>query len=246
MSDHRILWRKDFRTVPAVERRIARYALQRFQGDTRLHPHLHDRDFLGALWQLTLPLLNPPALATFLPRSADEEPAWLKGNDGDEETARMERKLRRALNGEDSDDDEDDAEQQLVAQAGSLRKRVRTFLKTIPRWVMQRLAEADGQAPTSTTPALLGEALGLDATAVRILDYLELREQSEPLRVLLRAGGRSGERVTARINLEQLATMLGLGSGAVRAALDKQSPLSTSIKKFKQMKTRFYILNRSH
>lgn len=225
MSDHRILWRKDFRTVPAVERRIARYALQRFQGDARLHPHLHERDFLGALWQLTYPLLDPHALAACLPRSADEEPAWLKGNDGDAETARMERKLRRALNGEDSDDDEDDAEQQLVVQAGSLRQRVRTFLKTIPRWVMKRLAEADGQAPTSTTPTLLGEALGLDATAVRILDYLEHREQSEPLRLLLRAGRRGSGRVTARINLEQLATMLDLESGAVRAALDKQSPL---------------------
>ncbi|MBK5963045.1 AAA family ATPase [Thiocystis minor] len=224
MLNHRTLWRQDFTTVPAAERRIARYALQRFQGNARLHPHLHERDFLGALWQLTYPLLDPHALAACLPRLEGEVPPWLKQNDTEAKTARLERKLRRALNGEDGEDGEEEEEPKLAEPASVLRKRVRVFFQTLPHWVMKRLAEADVNVPTS---ALLGEALGLDATAVRILDYLEHRE-SEPLRLLLRAGGHAGGRVTAaRINLEQLATMLDLELGAVRAAVAKQSPLRT-------------------
>jgi SpoVK/Ycf46/Vps4 family AAA+-type ATPase len=91
--------------------------------------------------------------------------------------------------------------------------------------VLRRLAGADGAAPTSPTLALLGEALDLDATAVRLLDFLEQRELVEPLRVLLRANGHPGVRIAARVQLGRLAALLGLERTAVQSALAKRAPL---------------------
>ena len=77
MSDHRTLWRTDLSTVPAAERRVARYALQLVQGDERLRQSLKDHDVLAALWELTLPLLDPDAVAALLSLYADAEHHWL-------------------------------------------------------------------------------------------------------------------------------------------------------------------------
>ncbi|MBK5963009.1 AAA family ATPase [Thiocystis minor] len=222
MLDHRTLWKQDFSAVPTVERRTARYALQLFQGDARLRPHLGEQECLGALWQLTFPLLDPRALAAVLPLSVDEEPAWLQDTDHDAEIVQLECKLRRALTGEDGDAEDVPS---AATPPAALRLHVRAFYQTLPRWVVKRLADADGHAPTATTPALLGAALGLDATAVRILDFLEHREQSEPLRLLLRVGGRFTRNATARINLKRLAMLLDLDPAVVRAALAKSAPL---------------------
>ena len=48
---------------------------------------------------------------------------------------------------------------------------------------------------------------------------------TEPLRLLLRAGGRSSGRFTGRINLGRLAAMLDLDPVALRATLAKRAPL---------------------
>ncbi|NEX23052.1 AAA family ATPase [Thiorhodococcus mannitoliphagus] len=221
MLDHRTLWKQDFSTVPAVERRTARYALQLFQGEQHLHAQLRDQEYLNALWTLTRPLLDPRALAACLPSAVGEEPAWLRVEYEDLETA-----LQRALHEEDGHEQADDGDEPNPAErAESLRQQVRVFLKTLPGWVVKRLAEADGNAPTSTTAALLGEALGLDATAMTLLDYLEHRELSEPLRVLLRAQRHTRGNMAARINLERLARVLDLDRACARNALAKRAPL---------------------
>lgn len=64
-------WRKDFETVPASVRRAARYALLLVRDGSSLH----DRDVLGALWQLSLPLLAPRRL-----RPSSPSPPSATGN----------------------------------------------------------------------------------------------------------------------------------------------------------------------
>ena len=57
------LWSKDFATVPAPARRAARYALQLIRGHGGVQTLLQNRHLLGALWQVTMPLLDPEAVA---------------------------------------------------------------------------------------------------------------------------------------------------------------------------------------
>ncbi|WP_295392747.1 ATP-binding protein [uncultured Thiodictyon sp.] len=225
MKDHRTLWRTDFATVPAAARRAARYALQLVRGDARLRQDLKDNDVLGALWELTLPLLDPDAVVVLLSPYADSERHWLSpgavdweewddvqgGQTLDYEIA------RRANDGRDLPP--------RPLGAAELRERLRAFFRTLPRRVLKRLAQADGAEPTTPTIALLGEALALDATAVRILDFLEHRELREPLRVLLRANGRTSGRIAPRLNLGRLATLLGLDLATTQSALDRRAPL---------------------
>ncbi|MBV5274740.1 MAG: hypothetical protein JZU52_14230 [Lamprocystis purpurea] len=225
MNDHRTLWRTDFNTVPAAARRAARYALQLAQGDIRLCQDLKDADVLGALWELALPLLDHDAVAALLSPYADAEHNWLPSGAVDWEewedvqlTRLMDYEIARRAN-----DDRELPPSPLGADA--LRKRLRTFFRTLPRRVLRRLAVADGAAPTSPTMALLGEALGIDATAVRLLDFLEQRELVESLRLLLRANGRRGVHIAARVQLGRLAVLLGLDRAAVQSALAKRAPL---------------------
>jgi transitional endoplasmic reticulum ATPase len=102
-----------------------------------------------------------------------------------------------------------------------MSRALREFFKTLPSWVYQRLAALDTEPALSPTLTLLGEALELEATSLRVLDFLELREQSEPLRTLL---GRS-RRFGLRLNLERLARLLGLEMGLIRQALARRAPL---------------------
>ena len=101
------------------------------------------------------------------------------------------------------------------------RARLRAFFAAVPRSVLRRLAAVDGAAPGSATVMVLGEGLGLDATATRVLDFLDQYESSEPLRELLRACGQS----SARANQTRLAAALGLAESDLRAALVKPAPL---------------------
>ncbi len=226
MSDHRTLWRADFSPVAAAPRRAARYALQLARGDARLCHDLKDSDVLAALWELTLPLLEPDAVAALLSRYADAELNWMPPGAVDWEAwdsvqgaRRLDYEIaRRASDGQDE-------VPSLPLGAAELRERLRIFFKTIPRRVLRRLAAADAAAPTAPTVALLGEALRLDATAVWMLDYLEQRELSEPLRTLLRATGRTNGRLAARLNLGRLATLLGLDQTVVHNALTRRAPL---------------------
>ena len=64
-----------------------------------------------------------------------------------------------------------------------------------------------------------------DHRTLWMLDYLEQRELSEPLRTLLRATGRTSGRLAARLNLGRLATLLDLDQATVHHALTRRAPL---------------------
>ena len=196
MPHHRTFWLTDVSTVPAAERRLARYVLQLLQGAPDLKPPFQDRDFLGAIWQLLKPVLHPHLVASFVtqPDDADDE----RPVDWDEEPAPPQYDQR-------------------------LRQRMRQCFQSIPRTVLPRLVKADSDALLSPTVALLGEQLALDATALKVLDFLDQHTLVEPLRVLLR----ECDRASARINLPRLAALLGLPAATLREALNRQAPLRT-------------------
>jgi SpoVK/Ycf46/Vps4 family AAA+-type ATPase len=223
MPDHRRPWRPDFTAIPPAERRAARYALQLFRSDRYRCLDLNDNDILEVLWQLTRVLLTPQAVSRLLSTAADP-PAWLTqaGGDWDEASRRLFENGRREGFLWESSDAGDKANDFDGATAD--RRRLADLYRTMPNWVLERLVEADRDAPPAPTAALLAEALGLALTEVCLLDYLEHRELSEPLRVLLRAGGPFG-RWPPRVNQERLAALLGLDPASVRAALGRRAPL---------------------
>lgn len=193
MLNHRTLWRSDFATVPPVERRLARLALNWLRSE----PHLAERDNLSALWQLIRPLLEPELAARWLAtqladpnRNDAPEPDWLHA---------MEDPTRK-VDG---------------------REALKEFFKTLPGWVHARLAAVDAAPTPSPTLTLLGAALELDAASLRVLDFLDLRDQTELLRALLGRTRRHG----LRVNLERLARLLDLEPGALRRALARRAPL---------------------
>ncbi|MCK7578801.1 MAG: hypothetical protein MZV65_25770 [Chromatiales bacterium] len=106
-------------------------------------------------------------------------------------------------------------------QYSGMSRALREFFKTLPSWVYQRLAELDTEPALSPTLLLLGEALELEATSLRVLDFLEVREQSEPLRTLLGRSRRHG----LRLNLERLARLLGLELSLIRHTLARRALL---------------------
>ncbi|AAU92395.1 hypothetical protein MCA1606 [Methylococcus capsulatus str. Bath] len=193
---HRSLWRADFAAVPPVERRLARYALQLFRHDPQRALNLSDHEVLGALWRLTAPLLDPRAARELMGCSEEEVP-WAAEALESETLSREE--VVRDLEAAFAQDRNEPARPAPVAER---RQRCRAVFETLPQQIARRLAEADGVAPTSSTVATLGQALGLSATEVLILDYLEYRESSRPLRVLLRAepGARYATRAVGRLN----------------------------------------------
>ena len=208
---HRTLWRRDFDVVPAAERRLARFALQWLDSFPAARVALRDDDTLESMWRLTLPLLDPEAVAGWLPPDDEGSPDEDADIRGGANLLNVLKKQRRREWPSDEDPPLDHRQQD----------RAKGFLKTLPRAVLTRLAKADGRTPVSTTIALLGEVLGLDEASLCVLDFLEQREQSEALRSVLRTGGRSG----GRTNLERLAGVLGLERSAVREALAKRGPL---------------------
>ncbi|MGK0655057.1 MULTISPECIES: AAA family ATPase [unclassified Methylococcus] len=220
---HRSLWRAEFAAVPPVERRLARYALQLFRHDPQRALNLSDHEVLGALWRLTAPLLDPRAARELMGCSEEEVP-WA-GEALEPETLSGE-EVVRDLEAAFARDRNEPARPAPVVER---RQRCRAVFETLPQQIVRRLTEADGVAPTSSTVATLGQALGLSATEILILDYLEHRELSRPLRVLLRAepGARYATRAVGRLNLVRLAAMLGVEPEAVRGALARQAPLQS-------------------
>ncbi|MBK5966773.1 AAA family ATPase [Thiocystis minor] len=201
MTNHRLFWLTDVSAVPAAERRLARYAVQLLQGAPDLKPRFHDRDFLGALWQLLQPVLQARTVAAFVTQP-DPDP------DEEDDDARAAWEATTAT---------------LPLADQALRERLRACFQAIPRAVLTRLAKADDAAPLSPTVALLAEQLALDTTALRILDFLDQHLLVEPLRVLLRECGQA----PARVNLPRLAALLGLPAATLRAALSRRAPLRT-------------------
>ncbi|WP_300971048.1 hypothetical protein [Thiocapsa sp.] len=79
---HRTLWRRDFDVVPAAERRLARFALQWLDSFPAARVALRDDDTLESMWRLTLPLLDPEAVAGWLPpvdEGSPDEDADIRG-----------------------------------------------------------------------------------------------------------------------------------------------------------------------
>ncbi|WP_240905909.1 AAA family ATPase [Thiorhodococcus mannitoliphagus] len=199
MRKPRTFWRTDVARVPATERRLALYALQLLDGAPEVKRRLSDRDFLGALWQLLHPVMHPQMVATFLgqPDDLDEDEEVLL-DDWDEESTQP----------------IDDRQ---------LRERLRSRFGAIPPVVLKRVAKADGGATLSSTVALLGEQLALDAPTLRVLDFLDQHILSDALRILLRECARG----PARVNLPRLAALLGLAPERLRETLGRGAPLRT-------------------
>jgi SpoVK/Ycf46/Vps4 family AAA+-type ATPase len=86
-----------------------------------------------------------------------------------------------------------------------------------------RLQAADGALPINPVVALLGDAIGLDAIELRVLDFLDLHLLSEPLRVLLR----TSERASERVNRSRLAAALDVREPTLRAVLSNSAALRT-------------------
>jgi SpoVK/Ycf46/Vps4 family AAA+-type ATPase len=166
-------WRKDFQAVPAAQRRAARYVLQIMARCAFLHPRLADDDFLGALWFLALPLVDPTELARL-------EEVWNRsdGKEGDIEDAPRRRSHAR-----------------FTVEIGSLpdgvpgarmREDLIQCFRSLPESLLTRLSEVDVGEPTRTEIRLLVSCAGLDRTEAAILDFVEKLDRFAVFRQYLR------------------------------------------------------------
>jgi len=200
------LWRTDFSALDARTLRLAQLALA-IQSIGRSHAGLA-RHFAknDELLQLLLPLIDPTALQQW----ATEQEERLKP----ETLAAIE-----LLNVDDSllavhtfqdimDSSDTDRMVQHLLRSGvdRLRKRLRAI--------------DDGQ-PLSASTRLLVDALQLDDTEARILDFVDHYIASETLRVMLRTRSRD----SARVQRARLAEVLSLDPVQVTQALKAAAPL---------------------
>lgn len=200
MNPHLTLWCRDFSTVPPIERRLARLVLNSIslmKRDELSLPCFNDRDTVSLLWELIQPLLDVQAMAKWRATLYD---------DLDELTNLS---------------DKTSASKPAASPKISAREALSDFFLTLPPWVSVRLAEIDTEPALMPTSVLLGEALELDTASLRVLDLLELCEQFDPLRRLLRHTRDS----MPRRNLERLSHLLAVEFGPLRAALTRRAPL---------------------
>ncbi|NVZ08280.1 AAA family ATPase [Allochromatium humboldtianum] len=190
-------WRTDVEAIPAVERRLALYALQLIEDAPDFKKtRLQERDVLGALWPLLRSSIKPRAIAACVTR-----PDEIDDLDAEPHI--------------DWDDDD------LPLSDRRLRERLRQGFESVPHTLIRRLTKAEADVTLSPTVALLVEQLALDATTQRVLEFFDLYTLSEPLRQLLRACGTA----PGRVNLPRLAALLGLPAPTLRAALQRTAPL---------------------
>ncbi|MBK1620750.1 AAA family ATPase [Lamprobacter modestohalophilus] len=218
-SDHLI--RQDLETLPPQARRLARLSLQLFFSDSAFKDRLDDADFLLALWPLTQCLLQPAVLGQFDATLAVAEA---------ELSRRSQLALRRLQRsqGQRKDDDEDESLLPSFMRSTPRRGKPRLqllqqFYTHLSRDLLASLAAADGEETVAPTAKLLGRCLNLDATAVQVLDFLELRESNRDLRQLLNES-RPGQQVISGLRAD-MAALLGLPEKTLRAALSKRAPL---------------------
>jgi transitional endoplasmic reticulum ATPase len=192
-------WRNDFSRITPEQRRLGRYALQLVCGAPDLLPRENRgrSNLLDHLWPLVLPLLEPERLVAWL---AWDEPA-----------------MGRLPAGALADRIEELEGREIV----DFHRRLCRLVSHGHRRALERLAAVDGDAPLNPTVALLADTLDLGPTELRLLDYVDLHEASEPLRLLLRTSDRRG----ARDNRVYLAAALGVGTEALRNALAREAPL---------------------
>ncbi len=169
-------WRKDFSTVPADSRRAARHALQMVARCPFLHPRLADEDFLGALWMLALPLVDPNALArrqAFWQRP-DTRPGE---DDGDGGSPPTHRRKHLGLNVHPLPGG---------VPGARMRAELEKLFRKLPDTLLRRLAAADGRAPTNEAIAVLAQTAGLDDVETAILDFVDKKIHTAGFRELLR------------------------------------------------------------
>jgi SpoVK/Ycf46/Vps4 family AAA+-type ATPase len=207
MSTRPGLWLQDFSAVAPRERRRARYALQLLRsmpalkkrhGVARLkHPLVHGGDAAEYLLPLIAPLLDQEGLAARAP-----------------ELHRAVALTAGLVDGWQQDlDDELDL--------GDLGRLLERLLREAATTVLKRLRRDDGEAPASSTIAVLSSGLGLSAGETRLLDYLEQHSASEALRQLLRRT----QSVSGRTNQRRLAGLLGLPEPEIQPLLARAAPL---------------------
>jgi transitional endoplasmic reticulum ATPase len=203
-------WRSDFSVVPAEQRRAGRYALQLITRRPALLGRLEDADFLGALWTLCLPLIEPRVLAEL-------QASW---------------QAPVAKDASDSDDFDDDdaldaflgtpARRLLRGRPGQrMRRELAAILARVPSTVLRRLAAQDGSAPTHPSVVVIAASAGLDAVETAILDFAEKRAQAPAFGDFLRETQCAG----LRDNYACLAAALALPESALKQALGRTGAL---------------------
>lgn len=191
------LWSDDFSTVSPRERRVARYVLQIVSRVERMQGQLKDNDdFLLYAWKLIMPLFNPARLAVLEAYGmgpAEGEP--VPSAEGDP-----------LLSG---------------LAAGRMPAYLVEFFALIDDAVLQRLAAADGVAPTHVSVAVLAQCMGLSEFDTQILDFIEKKESVKRFRLFLREAGSTSRRE----HFLCLAAALDGSLRRVKASLQPGAPL---------------------
>ena len=213
----RALWRKDFSAVEPSIRRAARYALQIVARNPHLHHRLDDDDFLGALWSLSLPLVDPAKLAILQAQwMRPDSDCELEDEGDDPEELEVWPRRRRSRGKKDS----------TSLYDGVPGARMRAYLcerfRAIPESLLTRLAMADTTTPTHPSIAVLAECAGLSETELRLLDFVEKREGLAHFRRFLRETGG----VTMQGHIVCLAAALDLSAADIGSAFSRNSTLS--------------------
>lgn len=215
-SSLRAPWRKDFSAVPPASRRAGRYALQLIARRRDLHLRLQDDDFLGPLWMLALPLVDPAKLALLRAEWTRED-----GEDSVESEedllellpSRSRRRARRL---------HEESPLLQSVPGGRMREYLIARLTCIPDSLINRLAESDGTMPTHPSIAVLASCAGLDHIEASVLDFIEKKDSVKHFRDFLRETGLDALRDHAAC----VAAMLGVSVGELHARLRQSKPLS--------------------
>lgn len=167
-------WRKDLTTVPAGQRRAGRYALQIMARCPFLYPRLADDDFLGALWLLALPLVDPGALAR-------QQALWCRpdADTGDSSDAEAVPRKRGRFG-------IDPGVFPVGIPGARMREDLCRRFRSLPDSMFSQLAEIDGHDPTRNEIRILVSCAGLDVTEAALLDFVEKLDSIAAFRQFLR------------------------------------------------------------
>ncbi|EIC19630.1 AAA family ATPase [Thiorhodovibrio frisius] len=214
MTDNLYGWRSDLNAVPTRELRLARFALGLLCSDKRMRERLDDRDFLRALWELTGPLL-PSWVRDHLVSLARES------DDDDTDILSLDVAIKRLEADDQGNPPPSGRKPPLFSSEGPLR----TFYRHLPHGMLKQLDQADGNGSVSPLARLLAQSLGLDATAERVLEYLDLRNSCGAFVELVNEAGNTRTRLVRADARHGVAAMLRLDEPALRRALRKSAPL---------------------
>lgn len=207
MIDDDQCWRNDLTEIPARDRRLARFALGLIFSETSLRERLNYGGALDPLWELTRGLLRAE-VDTALREAASREDEHEGPDPADRQ---LELELERQLTGRS----------RIQTDAAHVTRRA--FYQHLPSGILTRLDRTDANQSGSRVAELLSHSLGLDTTALRLLEFLDLRNASTPFHELLNAA-RSGCQGWLAMR-HNAAGMLGLDERRLRSALGPRSPL---------------------